>query len=44
MWDFGDICDVDEEELTEFEKGFAPKEKKVTKTQDRFRELENKYL
>ena len=40
----GDAYTVDEDELAEFEKGFAPKEKGWAKTQDRFMETSAMYL
>ncbi|RBQ23333.1 hypothetical protein ALNOE001_08920 [Candidatus Methanobinarius endosymbioticus] len=39
VYDEGNIYDVDKEELNKFEKGFIEKEKKLTKTQERFLEL-----
>ncbi len=44
VYDEGDIYDVSDEELVEFEKGFPEKEKKFTKTQERFLEMVNKFL
>lgn len=44
IFDEGDIYNVDEEELSEFEKNFVEKEKKITKSQKRFLELVNKFL
>ena len=44
VYEEGGIYGVDEEELKVFEKGFPAKEKKHTKTQDRFLELANKFL
>jgi predicted N-acetyltransferase YhbS len=44
IFDEGKIYEIDEKELEEFEKGFKPKEKGGSKTQERFKELANKYL
>jgi predicted N-acetyltransferase YhbS len=44
IYDEGDLNKTEKEELGEFEKGFMEKEKKVTKTQERFLELVNKFL
>ncbi len=44
IYDEGDIYGVTEEELNEFEKEFPEKEKKHTKTQDRFLELVDKFI
>jgi predicted N-acetyltransferase YhbS len=38
------VYEIDEKELEEFEKRFIKKEKIVTKTQERFLEIANKYL
>ena len=43
-FDEGKKYETNEEELKEFEKGFNPKEKGYKKSQERFRELSNKYL
>jgi predicted N-acetyltransferase YhbS len=43
-FDEGSAYAVNETELEEFEKGFPPKEKAATKTQERFNELAGKYL
>lgn len=44
IFEESDIYQIDEEELEEFEKGFPPKEKRHTKTQERFLEMVNKFL
>jgi predicted N-acetyltransferase YhbS len=44
IFDEGEVYEIDEKELEEFEKGFNKKEKMVTKTQERFMEVANKYL
>ena len=44
IFDEGKIYEVNEEELKEFEKTFIEKEKKVTKTQERFLEMVNKFI
>jgi predicted N-acetyltransferase YhbS len=44
VFDEGKIYDIDENELEKFEKGFDKKEKGVTKSQERFMEIANKYL
>ena len=44
IFDDGDIYGIDQKELIDFEKGFEKKEKKVTKTQERFLEMVNKFL
>ena len=44
IYDEGDIYKTDAEELGIFDKGFAEKEKKVTKTQERFLGMVNKFL
>lgn len=43
-YDYGDTYTVDPAQLPEFEKGFPVKEKRHTKTQDRFLELVDKFL
>ena len=43
-FDEGEIYEIDEKELEEFEKGFAEKEKQKIKIQERFNELSTKYL
>ena len=40
----GKAYGTDEKELEEFEKRFAKKEKRKTKSQERFNELSNKFL
>ena len=44
MFDEGKAYKIDAKELVEFEKGFAKKEKQITKTQERYKEFSNKYL
>jgi predicted N-acetyltransferase YhbS len=44
IFDEGTVYEIDEKELEEFEKRFVKKEKKVTKTQEKFLEIANKYL
>ncbi|WP_294548407.1 GNAT family N-acetyltransferase [uncultured Bacteroides sp.] len=44
IYDEGGIYSVDPTELQEFEKGFPAKEKKHTKTQERFLELVDKFI
>ncbi len=44
VYDEGDIYIVNKDEFVEFEKGFPEKEKKPTKTQERFLEMVNKFL
>jgi predicted N-acetyltransferase YhbS len=44
IFDEGVIYEIDEKEMEEFEKGFNKKEKMVTKKQERFNEIANKYL
>jgi hypothetical protein len=44
IFEEGKIYEIDEKELEEYEKGFTKKEKRITKTQERFNELVNKYL
>jgi predicted N-acetyltransferase YhbS len=44
IFDEGKIYYTDENELEEFEKGFNEKEKSITKSQERFMEIANKYL
>jgi predicted N-acetyltransferase YhbS len=44
IYDEGNIYEVDKEELKIFDKGFPEKEKKTTKSQERFLEMVNKYL
>lgn len=44
VFEEGAIYEVDEKELEEFEKGFKKKEKDVTKSQERFMEIANKYV
>ncbi len=44
IYDEGSIYTIDQEELKEFEKGFPQKEKKFTKTQERFLEMVSKLL
>jgi predicted N-acetyltransferase YhbS len=44
IFDEGKIYEVDEHELEAFEKRFRTKEKGYAKTQERFKELANKYL
>ncbi|MDR0877995.1 MAG: N-acetyltransferase [Treponema sp.] len=44
IFDEGSIYEIDENEFEEFEKGFVEKEKFVTKSQERFIEIANKYL
>ena len=44
IFDEGEIYAVDAEELAEFEKGFAKKEKQAASTQERFNELANACL
>jgi predicted N-acetyltransferase YhbS len=43
IYDYGNIYEVNEEELEEYEKKFIKKEKQITKEQDRFKELSHKY-
>jgi predicted N-acetyltransferase YhbS len=44
IFDEGVAYEIDEKELEEFEKRFDRKEKAVTKSQERFMEIANKYL
>jgi len=44
IFEEGKVYEVNEDELEEFEKGFMKKEKKKTKTQERFKELSDMYL
>jgi predicted N-acetyltransferase YhbS len=44
IFEEGKIYEIDEKELEEYEKGFVKKEKGITKSQERFNELANKYL
>jgi predicted N-acetyltransferase YhbS len=44
IFEEGKIYEIDEKELAEYEKGFAKKKKEITKTQERFNKLVNKYL
>jgi predicted N-acetyltransferase YhbS len=44
IFDEGKIYEIDEKEFEEFDKGFNKKEKGVTKSQERFMEIANKYL
>jgi predicted N-acetyltransferase YhbS len=44
IFDEGTVYEIDEKELEEFEKRFIKKEKMVTKTQEKFLEIANKYL
>ena len=44
IFDEGKVYEVDKNELEEFEKGFIKKDKRHSKTQDRFNELLDKYL
>jgi hypothetical protein len=43
-FDEGKVYEINEKEAEEFDKGFSKKEKAVTKTQERFLEMVNKYL
>jgi predicted N-acetyltransferase YhbS len=40
----GEMYQIDETELNEFEKGFVKKEKAITKTQERFNDLSKRYV
>jgi predicted DNA repair protein MutK len=44
IFDEGVAYETDEKELEEFDKRFDKKEKAVTKSQERFMEIANKYL
>jgi predicted N-acetyltransferase YhbS len=44
IFDEGEIYQIDEAELAEFEKGFTPKEKQITKSQARFNQVSKQYL
>ena len=44
IFDEGKVYEIDKDELEEFNKGFTAKEKGYSKTQERFKELVNKYL
>ena len=44
VFDEGKNYEIDENELIEFERGFNKKEKKITKTQERFNELVEMFL
>lgn len=44
VFDEGECYIIDENELIEFDKGFIEKELKVTKSQERFLEMANKFL
>jgi predicted N-acetyltransferase YhbS len=44
IFEEGAVYEIGEKELEEFEKGFIKKEKMVTKTQEKFMEIANKYL
>jgi predicted N-acetyltransferase YhbS len=44
IFEEGNAYEIDEKEAEEFDKGFSVKEKMVTKTQERFLEMVNKYI
>ena len=44
IFDVGEVYEIDESELEIFEKQFKEKEKGYSKTQDRFKELVDKYI